>query len=391
MKKSFLILLGLTLTVFSACKKDKNGESSMITDQALKGVVQKGPFLNGSSISAYELNEAYSLTGKNYTTQITDNSGLFQINNISLISPYLLLKADGYFFNEVGGTNSSSPIILYALADITNKPSININILSNLEKGRIDYLLAHGNSFSMAKKQAEKEVLKIFSISKPDIAESELLNISQDGDDNAILLAISVITEGFRTEADLSEMLANISTDISTDGELNSDTLGSLLINDARLFDLAKIRTNIENRYASLGMTVTVPNFEKYVRIFLDSSKYQITNQIVYPEFSNYGENILFGEKTIFTSNMSLAAELPKGASLKIVIKNGMWYYRNDPCGPVNWTISEYNYGLQQQTFTVTESGKSCDVFILFNPGTHVIEYYENNSVTPTRIKTILI
>lgn len=391
MKKIYLVLLAFTLFVFSSCKKNNDEEKPLILKDAINGFVQKGPFLNGTSMGIYELNDTYSPTGKIYTTQIADNSGVFQIDNISLISQYVLLKADGYYFNEITGENSSSPITLYALTDVTNKTSINVNVLSNLEKSRIEYLISNGLSFSIAKKQAELEILKIFSITKPDIVDSDLLNITQDGDDNAILLAISIIMQGYRTESDLSELLANISTDIRQDGLLNSASLGSMLINDAKLLDLPQIRANIENRYANLGMTVTVPNFEKYINRFLDSTNYQFTNNIIYPEFSTYGENILFGDKTTFSSNLSLAANLPKGSSLKIIIKSGRWAYQIGQNGPINWAISTYDNELQQQTFTAIESGRSCDLNFEFIQGSsHIIEYYENNSLIPTRVKTVM-
>jgi hypothetical protein len=170
---------------------------------------------------------------------------------------------------------------------------------------------------------------------------------------------------------------------------LNSSSLGSLLINDVRLFNLTQIRRNIENRYSNLGMTVTIPNFEKYIKTFIDSTTYQISNNIVYPEFSSYGENILFGNKTSFNSGLSMAANLPKGTNLKIIITGGIWGYMSMPNPPVNWSANQYEN--ETQTFTAVESGKNCDlVFIWMGAGIHTIEYYENNSVAPTRVKIIV-
>lgn len=390
MKKTFF-LLSLAIVIFSSCAKDD--EVLLINNASINGYVQKGPFLNGTSISLYELNNSYSSTGKVFSTQIVDNSGLFQLNNISLISSYVQIKANGYYFNEVSGNNSSAPITLYALSDITDRTSINVNMLTHLEKSRIEYLVANGSRFSVAKRQAEEEILRIFSITMDSIIDSESLNISQDGDNNAILLAISVILQGYRTEGDLSELLANISTDIRQDGVLNSASLGTLLINDAKLLNLPQIRTNIENRYNNLGMTVNIPDFERYVNQFINNTTYQFTNNIVYPEYSTYGYNILYGDNTSFNGNeeISVAANIPKGASLKIVLKNSMWYYATSPNGPINWTVSIYDYENKQQTFTATESGKNCDLKLEFGSSDPItIEYYENNSITPTRTKTIL-
>lgn len=387
MKKLPVILITIFIFLFS-CKKDD--QEIIITKSEINGVVQKGPFLNGTSIEIYELNDDLSPTGKTFSSQIIDNSGTFQLRNVSLVSQFVQLKADGYYYNEITGENSNSQITLYAMSDITNRTSINVNILSHLEKSRIEYLLTTGLSFTIAKRQAEQEILNIFSISKPDISDFVMLNISEDGENNAILLAISLIVQGYRTESELSDLLANINTDIRQDGELNSPLLGSFLINDARLFNLSQIRENIETRYANLGMTVTIPDFEKYIHTFTDSTTYEITNNIIYPQFSNYGENVLYGDNT---SGNTLAAYLPKGTSLKIILKGGIWSYQVMPNSPVNWSVDEYEN--ESQTFTAIESGKNCDlIFTWWDSGsythTHTIEYYENNSITPTRIKTIV-
>jgi hypothetical protein len=142
-------------------------------------------------------------------------------------------------------------------------------LLSHLEKDRTEYLLGQGKTFQEAKKQAQKEILNIFSISRNDMKYSETLDISSEGDDNAILLAISVILQGYRTTGELSELLANIATDIRTDGVLNSGSLGTQLINDAKLLNLSNIRTNLVSRYKDLGLTASIPDFEKYVTNFM--------------------------------------------------------------------------------------------------------------------------
>ncbi len=137
--------------------------------------------------------------------------------------------------------------------------------------------------------------------------------------------------------------------------------------------------------------------FEKYIEKFIDSTEFVFTNNIEYPEYSNYGENILFAEKDTFMArkDYSMAADLPVGTSLKIVMKSGMWYYNAIPNGPVNWNITTYDFSSRQQTFTAKEDGKACDLIIMFDPpqvqGDLTIEYYENGAVTPTKVKHLTI
>lgn len=91
----------------------------------------------------------------------------------------------------------------------------------------------------------------------------------------------------------------------------------------------------------------------------------------------------------------SIAADLPKGASLKIILKGGVWYYRVSPDGPVNWDVSQYNFSQKSQIFTSIETGTSCDISIHFgfvNEQEDLqIEYYENGSSSPTKIKNLTI
>ena len=239
MKTIFLfasIAVAITMSL-SSCNDEDSPE--IITKSKLSGYVQKGPFLNGTSVSASELRLDLSQTGKVFMAQIKDNQGTFELSNIELTSPYVDLKAEGFYFNEVNGETSKSQITLFALADVSNTSTLNVNVLSTLEKARVEKLVSGGLSFTEAKKKALDEILSIFSLSKTDMKSSESLDINKSSDDNAILLAISAILQGFRTEAELSELLANMSADISTDGKLDSETLGTSLISHAKYLNPA--------------------------------------------------------------------------------------------------------------------------------------------------------
>ena len=408
MKKfySFLstIIFVILVTALTNCTKES--DTSQTTIQNVLGYAQKGPFINGSSVTAYDLKSDLSPTGKSFNMQITDNKGSFQLNNVSLSSNYVSLRADGFYFNEVLGQQSVAQITLYTLSDISGKSDININILTHLEKPRVEYLMKNGKSFADSKIQAQKEILAIFNIEKSNIKTSENLNISETGDDNGILLAISSILQSYRSESEMSELLSNISKDIQEDGILNSDTLGSALINQAVALDTVAIKSNLSKRYSDIGATVSIPDFGKYISNFITKTKYVITKPLItYPETGLNGDNILSLTKINFDlgvrrdTTFSLAAQLAKGASVKIKITSvssdtsmtskAYWYYAAG--SNVNWTISEFDRIAFIQTFTATESGKSCDLKMKFNSGTFLVEYYEMSSTTATRKKTITV
>lgn len=389
---NLFLILSLALMICSCEKEQDNGTNLNL--EKVNGYVQKGPYLNGTAVTISELTSDLTPTGKNFTSQILDNKGTFEIKNVDLTSQYVELKADGFYFNEVTNSNSTAQLTLFALSDLSDKSSLNVNILSNLEKNRVDYLVSNGTIFSDAKNQAQSEILSIFEISKEGISESEQLDITKSGDENAILLAVSVILQGYLTVSELSELLANISTDIREDGQLNSQTLGSTLINNAKAINLDEVRDNLESRYEELGLNITIPDFEKYVNQFIDSTEFEFTGFIEYPQNGLYGTNLLDKSSTEYTSgNHSLNAILPNGTSLKVKIQGNNWFYpvSQDWSG---WEKSDWNDVDNSRTFTSKKTGE-LDLKILLETDTTStktkIYVYENGDIEPTWTKEITV
>lgn len=408
--KGLIILAALTVFLYGCSKKNDDGPA--ILD--ITGRVQKGPFIQGSSVTLYDLKDNLSPTGMSFNTQITDNEGNFAIEEVALSSDYITLRADGFYFNEVTGTPSVSQITLYALADISDSSNINVNILTHLEKPRVEYLMKNGTTFNDAKSQAQKEILSIFSIEKEDIKTSEYLSITGSGNDNAILLAISAIVQGFRSESDLTELLSNISNDIKEDGTLDNAGLGAQLVSHALLLDTATVRNNLISRYQAMGTSVNFGGFGAYILEFLGQTGFEVTESLInYPQSGSYGRNILYPSGTEYVSGFdnrySLSAVLPSNINLKIKmtslsadtihipasdstiatteIRRAKWYYIMGT--DINWSISAVNQEVGSQTFTAIETGQTTDVSLFFEKGSFFIEYYEVNMDVPSRTRTI--
>ena len=201
--------------------------SSAIT---LSGKIQKGPYVQGTEITVRELDSSMTPTGNTFTGTIDDNTGSFSIKG-TLTYKIVELSADGYYFNEVSGSLSNAKLTLSALSDITDSSSVNVNLMTHLEKKRVEYLMDNSKmTFAAAKTQAQTEIMKIFNIENVTLGNSETLDISKSGDGNAVLLAISAILQSDKTEAELTELLSTINTDIRTDGTLDStNTKANLL------------------------------------------------------------------------------------------------------------------------------------------------------------------
>lgn len=266
----------------------------------IAGYVQKGPFINGTSIVIVELNDSLGATGKTFFSQVVDNKGSFSASNIELSSSYIQLVADGFYFDEVKGEKSAAQLTLFALADTASAYQINVNVLSHLEKDRVLYLVGNGMTFTEAKKQAQQEILSIFGIVKEDMGSAESLDISQQGEDNAILLAISAILQGDSSVAELSELLAEITSDLREDGKLDSEALKSQLKQNAIGLKLSSIRQNVQERYRELGVEATIPSFEQYI----DSDGDAILNK----EEDDTPEDFVFETQQHVTINTTISS-----------------------------------------------------------------------------------
>jgi len=326
MRNFWLILSVLWLWTCSGGDKATGPEEPpiVINLTSLGGQAQKGPFNNGTAINIAELTNTLSPTGRNFSSAITDNTGRFAVANVQLESPYVELRANGFYFNEVSNNISDAQLTLYALSDLTGKTSLNVNILTHLEKNRMITLMSGDNpkTFAQAKLQAQEEVLAIFGYSRTNMPASELLDISQGGAANAKLLAISAILQGNQTVGKMSEILANISTDITPDGTLENTTIENTLINNAANLDFEQIRSNLSARFTALGITATIPDFESEI------------NQFLKPPVAN---NINVSTDEDNPINITLDASDPEGESLTFQIVE-----TNNATVNINGNIANY-------------------------------------------------
>ena len=361
----------------------------------IEGHAQKGPFLNGSSVLVTSLDTSLNQVGVTYNTQILDNSGYFFTNGLNLASSFVTLRADGFYFNEVCGAPSNAQITLNAITDLNNVPAVNVNTLTHLEKNRVEYLVASGSSFAAAKSQALKEILSIFNVDTTGtMPMSETLNIANSGTADGILIAITSILQGYRSESEFSDLMANLVTDLRTDGVLNSPILQSALMAHAKVLDTNVIRQNIIDRYASMGITVNVPAFGGHVQNYINNSPHSVTTTVIeYPEDGPNGKSILNTTDSIYNQYQyyGLMTTRPNDCvSLKLVIERqffgcqyGCWFYSVNSVQ--SWNISSYDQSTNSQTFIST--GLETDLEMGFEPGRYKASIYLNDSPTPQRIK----
>ena len=381
--------------LFTSCKKEENPPDTEEQSYNIVGNVQKGPFANGSNITLYELNNQVSPTGRSFHAT-TGIQGQFDLMDITLVSPYIELIADGFYYNEILGSLSGERISLKAIADLSEQETININVLTNLEYERVKQLIENkGITIQDAKNEAQNELLSVFSLDSFTIDYFETLNIIQSGEGDAILLAISAILQGNHTTAELSNLLADIVTDMKEDGILNDTTIQNTLLGQALTINCDQIEINLMEKYSELGIVLDgINNFEEYVNYFITHSPYHVSTPFEFPESTENRLNVLDPERLEFQMMTDYAFAVDMPGTGKITIKmhrtsgmGGWWYSPSEAYG---WNVSDYNFTAEEQIFTSTLNGVVIDLPIEFSEyGSALVEYYYNASETPALSKTI--
>lgn len=160
------------------------------------GAGTKGPFVKGSTVTAYKLdtNGTKSTIDVN-STVTTDDLGNYDLSSITWSGPTQIVIS-GNYFNENNGTISATPISLSCIVKIVSGQSVhaNINVFTDLEAQRIIYLMAHGSSYADAKAQAQAGIVDLFDLNMTSGTNLEDLNPtdgSEHSQPNAELLRVS--------------------------------------------------------------------------------------------------------------------------------------------------------------------------------------------------------
>ena len=252
-------------------------DAGIIADLNVAGVTQKGPFAKGSAVTVQGIDcKTMALMSEVFEGKVENDKGEFVVDNVNLSSTCAVFEVTGTYFNEVTGKKSSDKLTLHALTDLKDRKNVNINLLTELEYERVMNLVTEEKmEFAEAKKKAEKEVLAAFNVKSKDgeFAQFEDLSILEKGDDNAALLAVSVMVQSDLKVAKLVERVNDVAADIAKDGSWDDDKtkteIAEWTATAEKNGDLANVGKNIEK----WGGSDDVSAFEAVVEKFADSKK----------------------------------------------------------------------------------------------------------------------
>jgi VCBS repeat-containing protein len=226
LKKILIPLIALGL---AACDTQvqplggENGTTSQSNDTVvaeLDVVAQKGPFLDGSAVTLYELNSAGALVRSKDVSKQFENLGRFRVN-VPWSGP-TVIEISGPFYDEVQGFPSQEQSTLRSLLDVEKggKGIGNINVLTDLFSTRVLYFLQRGEAFETAMNTARLELMNTFGLELAGGAmASDLDLMSGDGalaPDNANLLLFS----GTVMATGSPSIMNNLRDEFATTGDL---------------------------------------------------------------------------------------------------------------------------------------------------------------------------
>lgn len=375
MKFRHILFSFIAASIIVGCSdKDEPGigEKPVSGKYQLSGKVEKGPFVRGSSISVQPLNEAMTSIGSVFNGEIQDDAGSFNLGQIELASQYVRIATDGYYFNEVTGELSTGQLHLIALADLTDRGTVNVNILTHLKSSRIQNLIKKGKSFAEADKQAQKELLTQFGLQSYENTPTEAMSITSGNDGSGVLIAISSLILNNRSDAEITQYLSVLTQDLADDGSFTEDNLKEIAIDRAYFRNnLDFIVSNVKSRYSDLGQNVEVPDLRYYFDWNGDGVAGNEINDN--PQISLSRESVEFDynggtAEVIVTSNIVLSLEMPKDPNGYLDITPGDerindtfyedFYVNNNPEGSAMTITSTYENGILQISVPKSERHK---------------------------------
>ncbi len=268
-------------SIFWACSGDKTAGTSeeseglyAVKNLDVAGLAQKGPFVKGSAVTVQGVDcKTMKFTEEKYEGKVKSDKGDFGVDDVNLSASCALFTVSGYYLNEFTGKKSSDKLTLHAISDLSDRKSVNINVLTELEYERVMKLVSEEKmSFGEAKIQAEKEILS--SLGVMDLFESfEGLSIYEKGDGNATLLATSVLLQSDLDAKKLADRMEAFASSIEKTGEWNDEKTKTEMADWASAAkDDGKLKVVRENLEKWSGSD-KIPGFEEVVEEFGGAQK----------------------------------------------------------------------------------------------------------------------
>lgn len=252
------------------------------------GVAEKGPLRYGASVKIVELDSVMRLADSDrfHKACIVSADGSYKFDSEDFVSPYIRVEASGYYHNELTGGLSPEWVTLSAVTDLTERDSVNVNILTHLEAPRTLKLVENtGNNSPIRamKAQAFKDILYSFGFVIEGFNDTPVMpgfvstagqekysddvRLFGDREFSAVLMALSVMMQRNGSGEAMVTYADGIAERIRGNGNWDDWAARADLADWLMVLDTSGTLEKIRRNVAGWGLG-EVPDFEKYLRGF---------------------------------------------------------------------------------------------------------------------------
>lgn len=209
----------------------KDDGAADVTSLAINvsGAAEIGPFADGAAVSVYSVDAKTMVSSTTkIDAKVSGNLGKFSVTG-NLTSAIASVEVAGSYVNFAMDEQHFARLPLKSLTDMRNRKTVNVNVLTHIEYGRVQNLVSQqGLSFTAAKIRAEKEVQEAFGF-KHDSTLFEDITLFSTGDAVRNLQAVSTVLLMDRNADEVDVLLSKISQDIAEDGTWDDEDSKALL------------------------------------------------------------------------------------------------------------------------------------------------------------------
>ena len=261
------LLIALAALALATCEKTPGEEDNTPKDRSIQGYAQKGQFVKGSQVTAFAVGSDLVATGESFPANISDDLGAFSISGKSA-APFLELRAEGYYFNEIEGTVSSSPLYLEAIVK-SDDTKANINLMTTAIRPRVKKLIKEGKTYDDAVSQAQSELLSALGFTGS-AGNFDEMDITGTSDTDCMLLAFACMIQSGRSAAEVTTLIQEVASDLESQGKLTAAVFDKVKAK-AKDVDPFRVVENLARYYDEKKLSVrNVPGFFKYLDSSLD-------------------------------------------------------------------------------------------------------------------------
>jgi len=270
-----LVAISLFAVVsLTACDGGGGGRPNPSPLTTVSGVVQKGPFLSGSTIGVQILDASMNPTGTSFNTTTTNNGGSFSAISVPRNSTIQVIGT-GFYFDEINNRLSSSQITINSLARASRNSQsvVNVNILTALTAQRIRALVMNGSTFAAAKSQAESEALVPFRVGAS-FSGFETLDMTNGTANDSKLLAVAAIIQQAasnsaatvaQVDASLTQLISQFASDLADNGVVSAGPLLNKIEDAINTVQPITVKGNLDAYYQGIGISASVPSFSESI------------------------------------------------------------------------------------------------------------------------------